>query len=54
MPELPPQIQFGLILVGLGLTTYEQLRDYFKGDGADDETLAALDAEYERRLQRRA
>lgn len=53
MPTLPPVVTAGLLLVSLGLTTYEKLKQTLTAEGEDEATLAALDEEYTRRLARR-
>lgn len=52
-PRIQNEIATGLMLVQIGLATAEQIKAYFSTQGHDDETLAAIHAEVDRRLARR-
>lgn len=54
MGELSQQIQFAAFLIALGKATYEEVRDLFAKQGHDDEKLAAIMAEVDQRIARRA
>ena len=52
--NIQAQIQTGIMLVNLGLTTVEKLKELFTKDGHDDETLAQIMSEVDRRIERRS
>lgn len=52
--QLQRQIEFAAFLIKLGLVTAEKLREAFASDGHDAERLAAIMAEVDQRLARRA
>jgi hypothetical protein len=54
MDELQAQIQTASMLISLGLTTVEKIRELFSSQGKDEETLAGIMLEVDRRLARRS
>jgi hypothetical protein len=47
-------IQVAEFLIQLGVVTVEKVKEVFRGQGHDDEVLAQIDAELDRRLARRS
>lgn len=52
--NIDPRIALAAMLVSLGITTVEKIRDLFAKDGHDDATLAALMEEVDARIARRS
>lgn len=52
MDELNAQIIFAAFLINLGKATVEEVRAAFQRDGHDDEKLAAIMADCDRRIAR--
>ncbi len=53
-PDVLQQVEYAAFLIRLGVTTVEKVRAIFAEDGHDDEALAAILVEVDRRLARRA
>lgn len=53
-PLQDPRIMMAAFAIQLGITTVEKVKEVFAGDGHDDETLAAIMAEVDRRIARRS
>lgn len=53
MGEMDPRILLAEMLIGLGITTYENIKNYFTQNSTDDAELAALLAEVDARIARR-
>lgn len=51
---IDPRFGVGLMLVSLGIVTVQKIAEYFRGEGHDDEIVAAFIAEAERRIARRS
>ena len=50
----PAEIQLAAMLIGLGIKTAEQIREYFGHKVSDDAALDGIMAECDRRIARRA
>lgn len=54
MGEIDPRILLAEMLIGLGITTYENVHAYFQKDLNDDAVLADLMTQLDARIARRS
>lgn len=53
MGEIDPRVQLAIMLIGLGVTTYQKVAEFFKKDINDEQVLADLLVQLDSRIARR-
>jgi len=49
--EMDPRVMLAVTLVGLGVTTVQKVTELWKREGVDDEILAQIQVEVDKRLE---